>query len=48
MYRSEEWNQLQVEKLYSEIAAQLCYLLLIEFCTHRYRGFHVEDAAADE
>ena len=48
MYRSEERNQLQVEKLYSEIASQLCYLLLIEVCTHRYPGFHVEDAAEDE
>ena len=48
MYRSEEWTQLQVEKLYSEIVFQLCYLLLIEVCTHRYRGLHVEDAAEDE
>ena len=48
MYRSEEWNQLQVEKLYSEIASQLCFLLLIEVCTHRYRGFHVEEDAAED
>ena len=47
-YRCEEWIQLQVEKLYSEMASQLCYLLLIEVCTHRYRGFHLEDATEDE
>ena len=33
-------SKLQVEKLYRKIATQLCYLLLLEVCTHRYRGLH--------
>ena len=38
----------KLKKLYSEIASQLCYLLLLEVCTHRYRGLHDEGAANDE
>ena len=41
-------SKLQVEKLYSEIASQLCYLLLLEVCTHRYRGLYDAGAADDE
>ena len=41
-------SKLQAEKLYSKIASQLCYLLLLEVYTHRYRGLHDAGAADDE
>ena len=41
-------STLQVEKLYSKIASQLCYLLLVEVYTQRYRGRHCAGAADDE
>ena len=41
-------STLQVEKLYSKIASQLCYLLLLEVYTQRYRGLHDAGAADDE
>ena len=41
-------STLQVEKLYSKIASQLCYLPLVEVHTQRYRGRHDAGAADDE